>query len=122
MYERLGRALHSEYVVTYITALPLRDGVNRTLDVRLASSAVVAIQRYNPGGVVPEVAQPAPWSLFGLALATLVALLLLPALIRLGLSAARNFSVPGRPEARPAGRVRLHEEARPVEPGRIRLR
>jgi len=114
--------LHSEYVVTYVTAMPLRDGVNRTLDVRLASSAAGVIRRYNPGGVVPEMAQPAPWSLFGLALAGLAALLFLPALIRLGLSAARSLSIPRPAAPRPAGKVRLHEEPAPVESGRIRLR
>jgi VWFA-related protein len=120
VYERLGRALHSEYVVTYVTALPLRDGVNRTLDVRLASSAAAATQRYNPGGVIPEVAQPALWSSFGLALAALAALLLLPALIRLGLDAARSIQIPRRGEPRPTGKIRLHEAAA-VESRRIRL-
>jgi len=121
VYERLGRALHSEYVVTYVTALPLRDGVNRTLDVRLASTAAAASGRYNPGGVVPEVAQTAPWTLFGLALAVLAALLLLPSLVRLGMGAARRVPLPRRAEAQPAGKVRLREEAPPLERSRIRL-
>jgi len=121
VYERLGRALHSEYVVTYVTALPLRDGVNRTLDVRLASSAAAASGRYNPGGVVPEVAQTAPWNLFGLTLAVLAALLLLPTLIRAGLGAANRVPFPRRAEPKPAGRVRLREETPPLEQGRIRL-
>ena len=120
-YQRLGRALHSEYVVTYVTALPLRDGVNRTLDVRLASTAAAASGRYNPGGVVPEVAQTAPWTLFGLALAVLAALLLLPSLVRLGMGAARRVPLPRRAEAQPAGKVRLREEAPPLERSRIRL-
>jgi len=120
-YQRLGRALHSEYVVTYVTALPLRDGVNRTLDVRLASTAASASGRYNPGGVVPEVAQTAPWTLFGLALAVLAALLLLPSLVRLGMGAARRVPLPRRAEAQPAGKVRLREEAPPLERSRIRL-
>jgi hypothetical protein len=118
-YQRLGRALHSEYVVTYTSTLPLRDGVNRTLDVRLASSPAAASGRYNPGGVVPEVAQPAPWTAFALALAGLTALLLLPALLRLGLAAARKVPLPPRPAAAPASRVRLHEE--PLQQNRIRL-
>jgi VWFA-related protein len=124
-YQRLGRALHSEYVVTYTSALPLRDGVNRTLDVRLASSAAAASGRYNPGGVVPEVAQTAPWTLFGLALAVLAGLLLLPALIRLGMGAARRVPVAHRSEAsatkeQPAGRVRVRETT-PADQSRIRL-
>ena len=121
VYERLGRALHSEYVVTYVTALPLRDGVNRTLDVRLASTAAAASGRYNPGGVVPEVAQTAPWTLFGLALAVLAALLLLPTLIRAGLGAANRVPLLRRAEPKPAGRVRLREETPPLEQGRIRI-
>jgi VWFA-related protein len=126
-YQRLGRALHSEYVVTYTSALPLRDGVNRTLDIRLASSAAAAASgRYNPGGVVPEVAQTAPWTLFGLALAVLAGLLLLPALIRLGMGAARRVPVARRSEASAAkapsaGRVRMHETPGPTPQGRIRL-
>jgi Ca-activated chloride channel family protein len=120
-YQRLGRVLHSEYVVTYVTTLPLRDGVNRTLDVRLASTAAAASGRYNPGGVVPEVAQAASWSLFGLALAVLAALLVLPALIRLGRGAARHVPLPRRAEPQPAARVRLREAATPTERNRIRL-
>jgi VWFA-related protein len=120
-YQRLGRALHSEYVVTYTSTLPLRDGVNRTLDVRLASSAAAASGRYNPGGVVPEVAQPAPWTAFGLVLAGLAALLLLPTLVRLGLAAGRNLPIPRRSPATPASRVRLHEEPAPSERSRVRL-
>ena len=124
-YQRLGRALHSEYVVTYTSALPLRDGVNRSLDVRLASSAAAASGRYNPGGVVPEVAQTAPWTLFGLALAILAALLLLPALIRVGGDALRRVPIPRWTEpsaakGQPAGRVRLRETP-PADQGRIRL-
>jgi len=121
IYERLGRALHSEYVITYSTAMTLRDGVNRTLDVRLASSAASASRAYNPGGVVPEVAQPASWPLFGLVLAGLAALLLLPDLFRLGVGAARNLPVRAR-RTTSRGRVRLNDEARPADHGRIRLR
>jgi VWFA-related protein len=120
-YQRLGRALHSEYVVTYTSTLPLRDGINRTLDVRLASSAAAASGRYNPGGVVPEVAQPAPWTAFGLALAGLAALLLLPALVRLAVASVHRIPFAQRPAAAPVTRVRLHEEPTPLRQNRIRL-
>ena len=120
IYERLGRVLHSEYVISYTTAMTLRDGVNRTLDVRLASSAASASRAYNPGGVVPEVAQPASWPLFGLALAGLAALLLLPGLFRLGVGAARNLPVRTR-RTTSRVKVRLNDEARPADHGRIRL-
>jgi hypothetical protein len=71
--------------------------------------------------VVPEVAQAASWSLFGLALAVLAALLVLPALIRLGRGAARRVPLPRRAEPQPAVRVRLREAATPTERSRIRL-
>ena len=121
IYERLGRTLHSEYLITYTSALTLRDGVNRTLDVRLASSAASASRAYNPGGVVPEVAQPASWPMFGLALAALAGLVLLPGLLRRGAGAARNFPALAKRGAS-RGKVRLHDEPRPAEHGRIRLR
>jgi VWFA-related protein len=121
IYERLGRTLHSEYLITYTTALTLRDGVNRTLDVRLASSAASASRAYNPGGVVPEVAQPASWPLFGLGLAALAGLVLLPGLLRRGAGAARNLPALAKRGAS-RGKVRLHDEPRPADHGRIRLR
>jgi VWFA-related protein len=125
-YQRLGRALHSEYVVTYTTSAPQRDGVNRTLDVRLASSAAAASGRYNPGGVVPEVARSAPWTVFGVALAILAALLLVPTLIRFGGGALRRMPVRRQTETsaakgQPAARVRLRETPAPADQGRIRL-
>ncbi|HEY5118669.1 MAG TPA: VWA domain-containing protein, partial [Anaerolineales bacterium] len=58
LYEQLGRALQSEYVITYISPAKLRDGLNRALSVKLAdvASALPAKVTYNPGGLVPEVA------------------------------------------------------------------
>jgi hypothetical protein len=38
--------------------------------------------QFNPGGLVPEVAQPASWLLFGIILAVLVVLLLIPVVLR----------------------------------------
>jgi len=118
-YERLGRALHSEYVIVYQATRPLRDGVNRTLEVWLATGGA-ASRTYNPGGVVPEVAQTAPWTLFGAALAALAGLLLLPGVVRLGLEGLVRVSIPRRGSPPPKSRVRLHEPP-PAEQGRIRL-
>jgi Ca-activated chloride channel family protein len=122
IYQRLGRALHSEYVITYTTALTLRDGVNRMLDVRMASSGATASQSYNPGGVIPEVPRIAPWTLFVGAVAVLAVLLLLPGLVRMGGNAARALPAARRAKAPSAGRVRLSHDDRPTESGRIRLR
>ena len=111
VYERYGRVLHSEYALTYITSARLRDGLNRSLSVSL-SGAAPAESRYNPGGLVPEVAQAASWPLFFGALIVLLVLLVAPGLIGRGLRSARG-------QKRGAGsRVRLVEKPKP----RVRLR
>ena len=111
VYERYGRALHSEYALTYTTAAKLRDGLNRSLSVRLAGAAP-AEGRYNPGGLVPEVARTDTWPMFFGLLILLLALLIAPGLIGRGLRAARG-------QKRGAGsRVRLVEKPKP----RVRLR
>ncbi|MCJ7659583.1 MAG: VWA domain-containing protein [Anaerolineales bacterium] len=86
LYERYGRALQSEYVLTYTSPSTLRDGVNRSLTVSLSnesSAATTEIESttYNPGGLVPEVGQPASWVLFFTILAGLLLLLVLPAFL-----------------------------------------
>ena len=111
VYERYGRVLHSEYALTYITSAKLRDGLNRSLSVSLAGAAPTE-GRYNPGGLVPEVAQAASWPLFFGALIVLLVLLIAPGLIGRGLRSARG-------QKRGAGsRVRLVEKPKP----RVRLR
>lgn len=85
LYERYGRALQSEYAITYRSPATLRDGINRSLTVALkgnpASQALAETSTYNPGGVVPEVAQPASWLVFLVLLGFLSILLALPALM-----------------------------------------
>jgi len=88
LYQKYGRALQSEYVVTYTSPSKLRDGVNRGLSASVKDSAGVlgAIESpisYNPGGLVPEVSQPASWFLFLGLIALLVLLLFVPFLFRL---------------------------------------
>jgi hypothetical protein len=84
LYEQYALALQSEYVITYTSPADLRDGVARSLSVSLsdATGAVVVSQSedgYNPGGLIPEVAQPAAWPLFFAVLGGLLLLLLIPA-------------------------------------------
>jgi VWFA-related protein len=85
LYDQMRRALQSEVVISYITPLSLRDGVQRALTVTLADrySGVGGQSEtgYNPGGLVPEVAQPASWPLFFIMLAVLVVLLCIPLIV-----------------------------------------
>jgi Ca-activated chloride channel family protein len=85
LYDRLRRSLQSEVVISYETPIALRDGVARALTVRLADrfSGVGGESQtsFNPGGLVPEVAQPASWLVFGAILAALLVLLFIPIFI-----------------------------------------
>ncbi|MGH2628192.1 MAG: hypothetical protein ACRDHY_16255, partial [Anaerolineales bacterium] len=100
----------------------IRDGVNRGLSVSLTGSAAPAGERrYNPGGVVPEVAQPASWGSFALILALLAALLFVPALVRMA------AQIPGRVrEARSSSGTAGRGDGRRTEAsrakGRVRLK
>jgi VWFA-related protein len=80
LYERYGRALQSEYGVTYTSPSTLRDGLSRGLTVSLGQTAS-AQTKYNPGGVLPEVSQAASWRVFLGILIGLVALLAVPMLV-----------------------------------------
>lgn len=85
IYDLMRRALQSEVVISYMTPLSLRDGVQRALTVTLSDrySGVGGESQtgYNPGGLVPEVAQPASWPLFFGLLAGLVVLLCIPLVV-----------------------------------------
>lgn len=82
LYDQMRRSLQSEVVISYVTPLDLRDGVLRALTVTLSDrySGVGGASQtsFNPGGLVPEVAQPASWINFGIILAVLVVLLFIP--------------------------------------------
>jgi len=80
LYERYGRTLQSEYRITYRSPSTLRDGISRTLTVSLGELTSMEAQ-YNPGGVLPEVSKSASWLIFFTLLATLIVLLVMPALI-----------------------------------------
>jgi VWFA-related protein len=84
LYTSYAVALQSEYVLTYTSPNSLRDGVNRALSVSLTDAAAGQQFVYNPGGLIPEVAEPASWPLFLGLLAGLLALLALPTLVNAG--------------------------------------
>lgn len=131
LFQSYGRALQSEYAISYTTPKAIRDGVNRGLSVSLSGSAAPAGERrYNPGGVVPEVAEPASWGSFALILAALAALLFVPAAVRmvaqLPMKVREARSSRPAPErdgrqaaSRAKGRVRLKQQSRGT---RIKLR
>lgn len=121
LYENYAVALQSEYAVTYTSPAALRDGVNRSLGVSLApiggAGEPVANQdtRYNPGGLVPEVAQPASWPLFAAVVLALAALVLVP----MALTNFRGGSTEasGRSAGKSSG-VRLKKQ----QPSRVKLK
>lgn len=91
LFQQYGRTLQSEYRITYTSPLTLRDGLNRTLTVSLDSGAASAQARYNPGGVLPEVAQGVSWPTFLILLGGLLLLLFIPGMVSRGSqSALRN--------------------------------
>ena len=79
LYDKYGRALQSEYSITYTTTATLRDGLSRNLAVSLGGSASTHAS-YNPGGVLPEVSHAASWPVFVALLVVLVGLLFVPGL------------------------------------------
>ena len=85
LYDQMRRTLQSEAVISYVTPLSLRDGVQRALTVTLSDRFIgvggESQTSFNPGGLVPEVAKPASWVIFGIILAILLLLLFIPVLI-----------------------------------------
>ena len=85
VYDQIRRALQSEAVISYITPLSLRDGVQRALTITLSDRFIgvggESQTSFNPGGLVPEVSQPASWITFGIILAILIVLLFIPVVI-----------------------------------------
>ncbi len=117
LYENIAQRLQSEYAVRYQSPSSLRDGVARSLSVQVREAVASEGQaQYNPGGLVPEVAQLAPWPVFLGTLLVLIILLFVPWAIQRGFALLPR---PGRASPARKSRVRLHEEA-PREP-RIRL-
>jgi VWFA-related protein len=105
LYELYSRALQSEYTITYTSPLTLRDGANRTLTVQLSevANSAPAQAKYNPGGVLPEVAQNVSWPVFGLILGGLLILFFVPGLFN------RAMHAVGGPKR--GGRVKLNGQS-----------
>jgi len=114
LYQRQSRLLQSEQRITYVSPSTLRDGINRNLTVSLTGVAVSTEGQYNPGGVLPEVSSRS-WMLFGIILAGLLVLLLVPMLFNLGAQSLSGFREksgggrsPGKAPQTPAkGRIKL---------------
>lgn len=115
LYQQQSRALQSEYQITYVSPSTLRDGINRSLTVSLGSGAISTEGRYNPGGVLPEVAGRS-WTTFVVILAGLLALLFLPMLVNLG---ARSLS---GARGKLAGSRAMSRHSQPAARGRVKLK
>ena len=104
--------------MTYTSPSSLRDGLNRVLSVSLSEQAAAVLAKYNPGGLVPEVGQPASWGAFLGMLGFLVLLLFVPTIVKE--VRIRREKAPGTPSkgAEPSGKVKLKEEP----PKRIKLK
>jgi len=120
LYELLSQRIQNEYRLTYRSPNRLRDGTNRAVAVTVAvpSGPAEVTATYNPGGVIPEVEPRSTWRLFGLFLAGLAFLLILPGVIgRVRMRALGHGPLPRRAaKARSAqGRIRLTGASRPSE-------
>jgi len=115
IYELYQRGLQSEYAVTYTSPSSLRDGLNRALSVSLNAQAAAVPANYNPGGLVPEVGQPAAWGAFLGMFGFLVLLLFVPTIVK-GVRIRRE-TAPANAVA-PSGKVKLKE----APPKRIKLK
>jgi len=120
LYELLSQRIQNEYRLTYRSPNRLRDGINRAVAVTVAvpSGPAEVTATYNPGGVIPEVEPRSTWRLFGLFLAGLAFLLILPGVIgRVRMRALGHGPLPRRAaKARSAqGRIRLTGASRPSE-------
>jgi VWFA-related protein len=123
LYEQYGRALQSEYVITYASPAALRDGLNRSLSVRLSESipSVPGESSFNPGGLVPEVAaSPASsWTLFFGLLILLVVMLVTPMGIQWAVALAQHPGKTGTSATRSAPKIKLKE---PKKTARVKLK
>jgi Ca-activated chloride channel family protein len=117
LYQKQSRALQSEYQLTFVSPFALRDGINRGLTVSLANSAVSTEGKYNPGGILPEVASRS-WGTFVVILLVLLFLLFLPMLINFGSRALNND-----PKRKLAGNRAINRvSSQPAARGRIKLK
>jgi Ca-activated chloride channel homolog len=115
LYQQISLRLQNEYRITYTTPNTLRNGVERGIDVQIAtgdglvgagSSGTQA--GYNPGGLIPETAGTLSWPLFGTLLGALLVLLIIPVVLQ-RVRAGRE------PTAKPS-RVKLTKPVPPDAP------
>jgi VWFA-related protein len=115
IYQSYAIAFKSEYQLTYTSPSSLRDGVNRALTVSLADAVNADMDPdqeplvYNPGGLVPEVSEPVPLLSFGLIMAGLVALLLVPAGINLVFKGTEKGLPPSKPAVKKKPHIKLKD-------------
>src|SRR5258706_1546572 len=111
LYQQYGLSMQSEYAITYVSPLTLRDGVNRSLNVSLSTAGVSAQTNYNPGGVLPEVGSKS-WTLFAGILGGLILLLFIPFLVGLVGRGAGLFSGSGiGGVSKRKGRIKMSQPA-----------
>lgn len=118
IYELYQRGLQSEYAVTYTSPSSLRDGLNRVLSVSLSEQAAAVPSKYNPGGLVPEVGQPASWGAFLAMLGVLVLLLFVPTIMKEVRIRRETAPANASKGTQPSGKVKLKE----APPKRIKLK
>jgi Ca-activated chloride channel family protein len=113
LYEQYGRALQSEYIITYTSPAALRDGLNRSLSVKLSESipSVPGKSSFNPGGLVPEVAasSSSSWTLFIGLLILLMLMLLAPMGIQWAMALAPTQAKTEKSAKPTAAKVKLSE-------------
>lgn len=113
LYELLSVRIQNEYRLRYTSPNALRDGTIRTIAVKIVTEAgpTTVQARYNPGGVIPEVAPTQPtWHLFLAGLLVLGFLLVLPTLVGWGRRLVAGKPTPATEPAPPKPRVRLTDE------------
>jgi VWFA-related protein len=118
IFELYQRGLQSEYAVTYTSPSNLRDGLNRVLSVSLNAQAAGTPANYNPGGLVPEVGQPASWGAFLGMLGILILLFFIPTIVREVRIRREMAAAKPAKAATPSGKVKLKEPP----PKRIKLK
>ena len=118
IYELYQRGLQSEYAVSYTSPSALRDGLNRALSVSLSEEAAAVPANYNPGGLVPEVGQPAAWGAFLGMLGFLVLLLFVPTIVKEVRIRRETAPAKASKGVEPSGKVKLKE----APPKRIKLK
>jgi Ca-activated chloride channel family protein len=114
LYQKLSLRLQSEYRITYTTPNTLRNGVERGIQVQIATEDGVRGESggvqgaYNPGGLIPETAGTLSWSVFGTLAGALLVLLTIPLVFQ-------RIRAEREPAAKPS-RVKLKNPTPPGAP------